>query len=335
MPVYVPVTAFCQAIAARITTLAAGSSIRLGIYSDSSGIPGALLIDAGVVSGAVADEVALALTTWLRAGWYWLACLSDGIPTVRAVSNGGPSLLGLASNTATDVDNFVYAAQAYGALPANFPAPTYGSTAAAPRIMIMALSGMEEVSDGWRMSQDVEQGTLLHPPHASGRYYGCPLIGETYSSRTLTLVANTMYAMPFLAGATVGRAYDRISVHVTTAAAGKSCQLGIYADSAGVPGALILDAGNVSAATTGGKEINIAQTLARGWYWLACLSDGTPILRDYEASNKFGWLGFTSGKDISEGYGGMTVSRAYGALPDPFTGGAVLGFPPRVLLRAT
>jgi len=331
MPICIPVTAFTEAIASRVTTLAGGTNIRLGLYADGGGVPGALLADAGVVSGAVADEAALAMVKWLRAGWYWLACLSDGTPTLRAVSNGGPSLLGMATNIETDIHNHVYAAQAYGALPDPFPAPTYGSTGASPRIMLAGLSGMEEVSDGWRITQDVEMGTLLHPPHVAGRYYGSPLIAAVYPTRTLALVAATMYAMPFLAGAT--RTYDRISIHVTTAVAGKSCQLGIYADSAGVPGALVLDAGNVSAATTGGKEINIAQSLPRGWYWLACVSDGTPTLRTYQGSNKFGWLGRTSGIDTNF-YGGMSVAQAYGALPNPFTAGAVLASVPRILLRA-
>jgi hypothetical protein len=241
--------------------------------------------------------------------------------------------MGVATNIGTDVDMFVYAAQAYGALPADFPAITYGSTGSAPRLFLMGLSGMEDTSDGWRMTEDVEYGTLIHLPHVSGRYYGCPLTANPYPTRTLTLVAATMYAMPFLVGAT--HSYDRISIHVTTAgAAGKLAQLGIYADSGGVPGALILDAGNVSVASTGGKEININQSLARGWYWLACLSDGTPILRSYQGSYLFGWLGHTTGVDTTY-YGGMTVAQAFGALPDPFTGGAVLASVPRILLRAT
>jgi hypothetical protein len=332
MPVYVPVTTFNQGIGFFVITAAAGKSVRLGIYADNGGVPGALLVDAGAVSVAAVDAAALALTYWLRPGWYWLACLSEGTPVIRGQNNGGPSLLGVASNTGTDCDNFVYAAQAYGALPANFPALTYGSTAAGPRVSLMGLSGMEEVSDGWRTTQDVETGVLLHPPHVSGRYYGCPLICATYSSRALALVANTMYAMPFLAGAS--RAYDRISVHVTTLKNPSNVQIGIYADSGGVPGTLVLDAGNVTGASTGGKEINIAQTLARGWYWLAAVSDSTPSLRSYQGSDMFPWLGEPAG-GWKGAYGGMSVSRAYGALPNPFTAGSVLAPVPRVLLRAT
>jgi hypothetical protein len=143
-----------------------------------------------------------------------------------------------------------------------------------------------------------------------------------------------MYAMLFYVNES--HAYDRIAVHVTTRAAPSNIQLGIYEDSAGVPGNLILDAGNVSGASTGGKEININQTLARGWYWLAAVSDSTPTLRTYQGSSMFGWLGATSGTDTAY-YGGMSVAQAYGALPTPFTAGAVLTATgvPRIMLRAT
>ena len=77
VPVYVPVTSYCQAIGAEVSNLAAGKSLRLGLYADSGGVPGVLLTDAGTVSAAVADEVGLPLARWLRAGWYWLAVLSD------------------------------------------------------------------------------------------------------------------------------------------------------------------------------------------------------------------------------------------------------------------
>ena len=334
MPLYVPVTAFCQAIGISVTTLAAGSNIRMGVYADSGGLPGDLIVDAGVVSGATISEVALALTNWLRPGWYWLAVLTDGTPAVRAVAPG-LSLLGHSTNIDSTVGSSgVYVAQAYGALPTPFPTPvTYLVAASGPRPMLLALSGMEEVSDGWRATQAVEEGELLIPPHISGRYYGSSFMVGAFSARVITLVVDTLYAMPFLTDET--RAFDRISIQVTTAgAAGKLARLGIYSDSGGLPGALVLDAGTVSVASTGGKEININQTLTPGWYWLVCLSDGTPILRSYEVGTQLGWLGFNTGTDVTY-HGGMTVAQAYGALPDPFTPGAALGAVHRGMLRAT
>ena len=334
VPVYVPVTSYCQAIGVEVSNLAAGKSLRLGLYADSGGVSGALLTDAGTVSAAVADEVGLPLARWLRAGWYWLAVLSEGAPYLRACSNGTPTRMGVTSNIDTDNIGCVYAAPGWGALPDPFGAPTLGSTSAAPRLLLLAQAGMEDTSDGWHITQDVEYGTQLILPQVSGRYYGCPLNAATYFTRTLALAANLMYAMPFYVNES--HAYDRIAVHVTTLKAGSNIQLGIYADSAGVPGDLILDAGNVSGASTGGKEININQTLARGWYWLAAVSDNTPTLRTYQGSSMFGWLGATTGVDTTY-YGGMSVAQGYGALPTPFTAGAVLTATgvPRIMLRAT
>jgi len=334
LPICVPVTAVCQALAVNVTTADPLSSIRLGIYADSGGVPGALLIDAGVVSGATVKEASLALTRWLPAGWYWLACISDDAPVVTGLNTATVSLLGVATNIGTDVNNGVYIDVAYGALPDPFGGPVTYFAATIPTVLLRATAGLEDVSDGWHITQNIGEEVRLQPPQVSGRYYGCPLITAAYNTRTLALVDATMYAMLFYVNES--HAYDRIAVHVTTRAAPSNIQLGIYEDSAGVPGNLILDAGNVSGASTGGKEININQTLARGWYWLAAVSDSTPTLRTYQGSSMFGWLGATSGTDTAY-YGGMSVAQAYGALPTPFTAGAVLTATgvPRIMLRAT
>lgn len=176
----------------------------------------------------------------------------------------------------------------------------------------------------WRLTESI------WPPFQGGRWYGP---GNEVAQTTLALTANRLYGMPIYVPVTAF--CQAIAARITTLAAGSSIRLGIYSDSSGVPGNLLVDAGVVSGAVADEVALALVKWLPAGWYWLACLSDGTPILRDYESSNKFGWLGFTSGKDISEGHAGMTVSRAFGALPNPFTAGAVLGFPPRVLLRAT
>lgn len=262
-----------------------------------------------------------------------MACLSDGTPTLRSVT-GSAHYLGETTNTGVNVYVGVHANQAYGALPANFPAVTYDT--GTPRLMMLAMSGMEEVSDGWRTTQDVEQGMVLLPPHVSGRYYNTPISAYSCNARSFTLVAATLYGLPFLVSQS-SRAYDRIAIEVTTLKALSHVQLGIYADSGGAPGALVVDAGNVSSASTGGKEINIAQTLARGWYWLAAVSDDAPTLRGFSnliSQAFFPWLGFSSGGNFTN-HAGVSVARPYGALPNPFTAGSVLSDGPRILLRAT
>lgn len=65
---------------------------------------------------------------------------------------------------------------------------------------------------------------------------------------------------------------NALGVIVTTAAATAVFRLGIYADSGGVPGNRLVDAGTVSAATTGNKTIAVAQAVTKGqliWVYIA------------------------------------------------------------------
>lgn len=165
-------------------------------------------------------------------------------------------------------------------------------------------------------------------PHASGRFYDSRIQS---AFTTVALSANTLYGVPFYVPNTT--TYTAIVVEVTTLAGGKSVRLGIYNDSNGTPGTLVLDAGTVSAATTGGKTITISQQLTTGWYWLAAVSDGTPSLRALSQSNALPSLGFTSGTDVTN-HVGWSVSFTFAALPSPFTGGGALltTAPPRILL---
>ena len=154
-------------------------------------------------------------------------------------------------------------------------------------------------------------------PGSTGRYYDSR-ISTSYT--TFTLVANTLYAVPFLAERTT--TYTTIALEVSTLASSKSVRLGIYTDGGGVPNALILDAGTVSTTTTGAKTISISQVLSANWYWLAAVSDGTPGLRAI-SQTAIPMLGASSGTDTTI-HVGWSVSFTYAALPNPFTGGGAL-----------
>ena len=140
--------------------------------------------------------------------------------------------------------------------------------------------------------------------------YLAPLPTENDSTSS-TITANTIYSglFPVLRNMTL----DRILVEVVTAAADKSCRLGIYNANAGLtPGTLVLDAGTVSVATTGIKAITLNQALKKGYYFLSVVSDGTPTLMRPVA----GWspLGMFS-SSLSLFYDGYYASLAYGTLP--------------------
>lgn len=171
--------------------------------------------------------------------------------------------------------------------------------------------------------------TLGSLPHVSGRFYDSR-IHTTLT--TFTVTVNVLYGMPFYVPTTT--TYTAISIEVTTLSVGNHCRLGIYNDSTGAPGGLVLDAGTILTTTTGGKSIVISQSLSAGWYWLALVSDSSvPVLRAYSQTNALAALGYTSGTDTTN-HVGVSVAFTYAALPNPFTAGSALmtTAAPRVML---
>lgn len=181
---------------------------------------------------------------------------------------------------------------------------------------------------GWDISENVGETSRAQLRHASGRFYSSPLNTTT---DTQALSINTLYAIPFFVPET--KTYTSINIEVTTLGVLANGRLGIYRDSDGAPGALVLDAGTISATTTGAKTIAISQSLTAGWYWLAYVIDVAHTVRSLPAASVLAWLGFTSGTDTVF-HPGWSVAFTYAALPDPFTGGGALmtGEAPRVML---
>ncbi len=87
-------------------------------------------------------------------------------------------------------------------------------------------------------------------------------------------------------------AFVRIGCHVTSAGAGGTvARLGIYnsvfdADGQIKPDTLESDSGTVSVASTGEKEITIARTLGKGFFFLVISSDGTPTVAVVDAASR-------------------------------------------------
>lgn len=136
---YVPRRATYTSINIEVTTLAGGTSICLGVYADNNGVPAGRLLDAGTVSSATTGGKTITISQILEAGWYWLALVSDGTPSVRAGSQiGAMGWLGFTSGT--DVMNHIgwSAAFEYAALPDLFTGSGALMTTAAPRLMLEA-----------------------------------------------------------------------------------------------------------------------------------------------------------------------------------------------------
>ena len=161
---------------------------------------------------------------------------------------------------------------------------------------------------------------VFPPPHVSGRFYDS--IIATGATTTLVLSVNTLYGVYF----TVPKraTYVVLQLEVSSAAAaGKLLRLGIYNDSDGVPGSLVLDGGTVLADATGSRSVVISQVLNPGGYWLAVVSDGTPTVRANNLTSGAHWHGFTSGTDVTV-HMGWSVAFTFAALPTPFTAGGAL-----------
>jgi len=150
---------------------------------------------------------------------------------------------------------------------------------------------------------------------ATGRWYTAPGMGYGTS---LVVTANRLYAHPFIIART--QTADRIGVLVDGTVANKKCRLGIYADSNGLPGALVLDAGEQTLASGGIYPVTINQVLTPGRYWLAVVCEAAATLHafyHYYAFSPMGW----KDENPSMGYAasvGVRIDASYGALPDPF-----------------
>lgn len=123
------------------------------------------------------------------------------------------------------------------------------------------------------------------------------------------------------------RTFDRLAVEVasTPGSTGSVIRLGIYADRGDLcgPGSLVLDAGTVSATTTGVKAATIAQTLGAGRWWLVAVTQGSPVtqpvLRSTLAVPTFPVAQGSSTPANLAGAGLPFVESAAGALPASLT----------------
>lgn len=138
-PLDVPHDVTVDRIAVEVTGAGgAGSVVRLGIYlDDGTGVPGALLLDAGAgIDGTSATGQAITISQALSRGRLWLACVSQvgTVPTMRALA-GGVAGVDLGTTIATNVAvGYQSGTSTSGALPASFGTPTGGVVV--PKIMV-------------------------------------------------------------------------------------------------------------------------------------------------------------------------------------------------------
>lgn len=143
VPWVVPNAVTLATIGAEITLAGdGGSKLRIGIYASdaTTGLPGALVLDAGVIAGDSATVQEIAVNQALTSGIYWVGGAVQIVtvtqPTVRVIS-GIPIGPNVYAGTTIPVSNAgvsaVSMASVTGALPGTFTTPV-ATAGAAPRI---------------------------------------------------------------------------------------------------------------------------------------------------------------------------------------------------------
>lgn len=136
--------------------------------------------------------------------------------------------------------------------------------------------------------------TLIGTPHAATIEAMMPTVdsvnsgvlrmigpaNRTNSTAAKTIASGALYMAPFLLR--TGAPITSLIIVVTTAAAASSvAQLGIYpCQPDGTPGTLLASTTNIDVSTTGTKTASLSSTLTLppGWYFVAYLGTGTPVV---------------------------------------------------------
>jgi hypothetical protein len=147
------------------------------------------------------------------------------------------------------------------------------------------------------------------------------------SLTTGAVVANTLYAIPFVAPFRAGPpTLDRLAFNVTTLLAGNG-RAGIYNSTSVTnlyPSSLVIDGGSIATGTTGVKAATISQALTPGkLYWAVFVADVAATLRTHQAGTVGGILGFDSTLP-NGGNRGISVAFTFAALPGTFPVSAAL-----------
>ena len=122
---------------------AGGTTARMGIYNNGTNLyPGTLLLDAGTVSVASTGIKAITIAQALPKGIYFLALVSDGTPTIRAVNQSGSTnrLLGILGTGFNMVNQPWRVAFVYAALPDPFTAGAAVPVSHIPRLVVRVAS---------------------------------------------------------------------------------------------------------------------------------------------------------------------------------------------------
>lgn len=176
-------------------------------------------------------------------------------------------------------------------------------------------------------------GAHYHVPLAAGQYLNQQV--NAAAPTTAAMAANRLELVPFVPARDL--TIDRLAFEVTTAQAGNSARVGVWADSSGVPGALLVGGGTShSVASLGVLTETVSLSMTAGTlYWLglhsegataqfrACLTAGAPIFGTAAGGSVAGYTSWRGTPTYSSGLPNPPVSMTR-------TGGAIA---PLIYLR--
>ena len=150
---------------------------------------------------------------------------------------------------------------------------------------------------------------------ATGQSYTSP--ATTFGTFTTPTAGGILYAIPFVSP--LGGPISKMSIFVTAAGTATKCRLGVYGVDSGAPGALLLDAGDVTLSGTGVQQkLGLNFLLSpNALYFLALGCDKDVTLEAGGATgNLSGMLGGLAAYDKPNV--NISVAWTYGSLPPAF-----------------
>ena len=179
-------------------------------------------------------------------------------------------------------------------------------------------------TNGTNVASNVTSIALRPVPltQVAGRRYG-PSNQSDESLTRQSAGSGTILYTPFLV--TKAGTIDEIGAEVVIASGGSTFRVGLYADSSGVPGALLYGGGELTGASTGIKtDSSISLAVTPGWHWTAIRSSASGVqFRAISATSILPVLGSASA--LGDCPGMVAESGGYGAFPDPAGSAALNG----------
>lgn len=158
-----------------------------------------------------------------------------------------------------------------------------------------------------------------------------PAQGRAISASGTTPPLNKLIALPFDAGGT----FDALSIMVKSSGSNDSMvRLGVYgSDASGLPGALIVDAGEADTTSTN-EQIVIPLDEPRSFtspFWVVAIFGGetaptiqaSAAIPAIEAQHLFGLSDAQVQASIFSGSNAVVADQSYGALPETFPEGTI------------